>query len=223
MSREGREGRGSSGGGSSSSVSLWCCRLGWGGGGVPIPILNAVSCRAGAAQWWRRQHVQEFFPTVSLGDPTLDGLLAQHGLKVGSTPHTSPSPVGHSLKLTPPHNPLFSPLPQDKLPLKRPVDAFLPWLLSSVRQLSRPFSPHVVLWSLYLVAATTCLLRAMARRPRGGAPPTCHKAPKQPRGDQGEKNGQLRRKEGREAEERGEGRSRGAADGEGPRGTKRRK
>lgn len=198
---------------------------GWaeGGGGVPIPILNAVSCRAGAAQWWRRQHVQEFFPTVSLGDPTLDGLLAQHGLKVGSTPHTSPSPVGHSLKLTPPHNPLFSPLPQDKLPLKRPVDAFLPWLLSSVRQLSRPFSPHVVLWSLYLVAATTCLLRAMARRPRGGAPPTRHKAPKQPRGDQGEKNGQLRRKEGREAEERGEGRSRGAADGEGPRGTKRRK
>lgn len=138
------------------------------------------------------------------------------------SPHLT-EPRGAQLKAHPPHNPLFPPLPQDKLPLKRPVDAFLPWLLSSVRQLSHPFSPHIVLWSLYLVAATTCLLRAMARRPRGGAPPTRHKAPKQPRGDQGEKNGQLRRKEGREAEERGEGRSRGAADGEGPRGTKRRK
>ncbi|XP_072216729.1 lipase maturation factor 2 isoform X2 [Excalfactoria chinensis] len=154
---------------------------------------HSAESGVGAARWWRRQHVQEFFPTVSLGDPTLDDLLAQHGLK-------------------------------DKLPLKRPVDAFLPWLLSSVRRLSLPFSPHVVLWSLYLVAATTFLLRAMARRPRGGAPPTRHKAPKQQRGEQGEKNGQLRRKEGsREAEEKGESRNRGGADGEGPRGTKRRK
>ncbi|OXB61047.1 UNVERIFIED_CONTAM: hypothetical protein H355_003621 [Colinus virginianus] len=143
---------------------------------------HSAESGAGAARWWRRQHVQEFFPTVSLGDPTLDALLSQHGLK-------------------------------DKLPLKRPTDAFLPRLLSSVRQLSRPFSPHVVLWSLYLVAATTFLLRAVPRRPRGGAPPARHKAPKQQRGDPGEKNGQLRRKEGREAEEKGEG----------PRGTKRRK
>ncbi|NXF14056.1 LMF2 factor, partial [Smithornis capensis] len=35
----------------------------------------------GPAPWWRRQHVQEFFPTVSLGDPTLESLLSQHGLK----------------------------------------------------------------------------------------------------------------------------------------------
>ncbi|NXU99932.1 LMF2 factor, partial [Cettia cetti] len=35
----------------------------------------------GPAAWWRRQHVQEFFPTVSLGDPTLESLLSQHGLK----------------------------------------------------------------------------------------------------------------------------------------------
>uniref|UniRef100_A0A8C3B9D8 Lipase maturation factor n=1 Tax=Cairina moschata TaxID=8855 RepID=A0A8C3B9D8_CAIMO len=147
----------------------------------------------GATRWWRRQHVQEFFPTVSLGDPTLESLLAQHGLK-------------------------------DKAPPKRPATTFLPWLLESIRRLSLPFSGPAVLWSLYLGAASAALLRALARRPRGGAPPARHKGPK--RGDPvdrggGEKNGQVRRKE--EREERGEGRARGAADGEGPRGTKKKK
>ncbi|KAM9205208.1 lipase maturation factor 2 [Mergus octosetaceus] len=149
----------------------------------------------GATRWWRRQHVQEFFPTVSLGDPTLESLLAQHGLK-------------------------------DKAPPKRPATTFLPWLLESIRRLSLPFSGPAVLWSLYLGAASAALLRALGRRPRGGAPPSRHKGPK--RGDPvdrggGEKNGQVRRKEAREAEERGEGRARGAADGEGPRGTKKKK
>ncbi|XP_053108807.1 lipase maturation factor 2 [Hemicordylus capensis] len=32
-------------------------------------------------QWWRRQRVEEFYPAVFLGDPNLDSLLAQHGLK----------------------------------------------------------------------------------------------------------------------------------------------
>lgn len=32
-------------------------------------------------QWWRRQWVEEFFPAVSLGDPTLDTLLRQFGLQ----------------------------------------------------------------------------------------------------------------------------------------------
>uniref|UniRef100_A0A8C9TD55 Lipase maturation factor n=1 Tax=Scleropages formosus TaxID=113540 RepID=A0A8C9TD55_SCLFO len=32
-------------------------------------------------QWWRRQFVEEFFPAVYLGDPVLDSLLSQHGLK----------------------------------------------------------------------------------------------------------------------------------------------
>ncbi|KAE8616940.1 hypothetical protein XENTR_v10008930 [Xenopus tropicalis] len=31
--------------------------------------------------WWRRRHVEEFFPAVFLGDPFLDNLLTQHGLK----------------------------------------------------------------------------------------------------------------------------------------------
>lgn len=114
--------------------------------------------------------------------------------------------------------------PQDKAPPKRPATTFLPWLLESIRRLSLPFSGPAVLWSLYLGAASAALLRALARRPRGGAPPARHKGPK--RGDPvdrggGEKNGQVRRKE--EREERGEGRARGAADGEGPRGTKKKK
>ncbi|XP_006633846.2 lipase maturation factor 2a [Lepisosteus oculatus] len=31
--------------------------------------------------WWRRQFVEEFYPTVFLGDPTLDAMLSQFGLK----------------------------------------------------------------------------------------------------------------------------------------------
>ncbi|XP_064417237.1 lipase maturation factor 2a isoform X1 [Latimeria chalumnae] len=31
--------------------------------------------------WWRRQHVEEFYPTVSLGDSTLETMLQQYGLK----------------------------------------------------------------------------------------------------------------------------------------------
>ncbi|NXS69267.1 LMF2 factor, partial [Pandion haliaetus] len=124
----------------------------------------------GPAPWWRRQRVQEFFPTVSLGDPTLESLLNQHGLK-------------------------------DKTSLKRSADAFLPWLLQSLRQLSPPLSGPAVLWALYLVAATPA--------DRGGA----------------EKNGQVRRKEVKEAEEKGEGRARGVADGHGDglRSTKKKK
>lgn len=42
--------------------------------------LNVPPC---CSQWWRRQWVEEFFPPVSLGDPTLDMLLRQFGLQVG--------------------------------------------------------------------------------------------------------------------------------------------
>ncbi|XP_044796623.1 lipase maturation factor 2 isoform X3 [Bubalus bubalis] len=37
-------------------------------------------------QWWRRQWVEEFFPSVSLGDPALDMLLRQFGLQDKSPP-----------------------------------------------------------------------------------------------------------------------------------------
>lgn len=167
--------------------------------------------------------MQEFFPTVSLGDPTLESLLNQHGLKVRHCAVATP----RSWPRGSPDTPL--PLaPQDKMSLKRSADAFLPWLLQSLRQLSHPFSGPAILWSLYLVVATVYLLRALGRRPRGGAPPARHKGPR--RGDPadrgvGEKNGQVRRKEAKEAEEKGEGRTRGAADGhsDGLRGTKKKK
>lgn len=49
------------------------------GSGLRRP-LNTLSC---CSLWWRRQWVEEFFPPVSLGDPTLDMLLRQFGLQVG--------------------------------------------------------------------------------------------------------------------------------------------
>ncbi|XP_057599496.1 lipase maturation factor 2 isoform X3 [Hippopotamus amphibius kiboko] len=42
-------------------------------------------------QWWRRQWVEEFFPPVSLGDPTLDALLRQFGLQDKSPPRARSS------------------------------------------------------------------------------------------------------------------------------------
>ncbi|XP_014746244.1 PREDICTED: lipase maturation factor 2 [Sturnus vulgaris] len=115
---------------------------------------SASEASPGPAPWWRRQHVQEFFPAVSLGDPKLETLLSQHGLK-------------------------------DKPPPRRRADSLLPRFLGSVRRLCRPFSGPTLLWSLYLVAATAGLLRALARRARGGAPPARHKGPR----DRGERNG----------------------------------
>ncbi|KAM6424813.1 lipase maturation factor 2 [Rhynochetos jubatus] len=148
----------------------------------------------GPVPWWRRQHVREFFPAVSLGDAALENLLTQHGLK-------------------------------DKSPPRHLPDAPLPRLLRWLRRLSRPFSGPAVLWSLYAGAATVWLLRALGHRPRGGSPPARHKAPR--RGEPaerggGEKNGQVRRKEG---EEKGESGGRGGSDGhgEGPRLTKKKK
>ncbi|XP_047405845.1 lipase maturation factor 2 isoform X1 [Sciurus carolinensis] len=38
------------------------------------------------SRWWRRQWVEEFFPPVSLGDPTLEMLLRQFGLQDKSPP-----------------------------------------------------------------------------------------------------------------------------------------
>ncbi|XP_003783130.1 lipase maturation factor 2 [Otolemur garnettii] len=42
-------------------------------------------------RWWRRQWVEEFFPPVSLGDPTLETLLKQFGLQDKSPPQVRSS------------------------------------------------------------------------------------------------------------------------------------
>ncbi|XP_034618983.1 lipase maturation factor 2 [Trachemys scripta elegans] len=149
-------------------------------------------------QWWRRQRVEEFYPTVFLGDPNLEAMLNQYGLK-------------------------------DKAPLKRPTDAFLPTTLQLIRELSRPYTGPAVVWSLYLTAATICLLRALGSRTLGSAPSSRHKGSKRPDVAEGdgdhagnEKNGQVRKKE---AEEKVEGRARGAGDApsDSLRSTKRKK
>ncbi|NXR24823.1 LMF2 factor, partial [Cinclus mexicanus] len=140
---------------------------------------------SGPAPWWRRQHVQEFFPSVSLGDPRLESLLSQHGLK-------------------------------DKPPLRHRADAVLPRFLSSVRRLCQPFSGPTLLWSLYLVAATAGLLRALARRARWGSPPARHKGPR----ERGERNG-VRGTEGARGTEGSRGTE--GARPEGRHGNKRKK
>ncbi|KPP65388.1 lipase maturation factor 2-like [Scleropages formosus] len=51
-------------------------------------------------RWWRRQYVEEFFPTVSLGDSTLESLLWQHGIKDNSPVERSPDgPIPDALRL----------------------------------------------------------------------------------------------------------------------------
>nr|XP_023672544.1 lipase maturation factor 2-like isoform X1 [Paramormyrops kingsleyae] len=55
-------------------------------------------------QWWRRRYVEEFFPTVHLGDPFLDGLLTQYGLKdKGLTRRNSDATVPWLLRLVREH------------------------------------------------------------------------------------------------------------------------
>ncbi|KAM4035790.1 lipase maturation factor 2 [Anomaloglossus baeobatrachus] len=41
------------------------------------------------SNWWRRRHVEEFYPVVFLGDHTLESLLNQYGLKDKPTPRRS--------------------------------------------------------------------------------------------------------------------------------------
>ena len=44
--------------------------------------VTALCGRTHPQAWWKRQYVREFFPTVHLGDPKLDALLSDAGLKV---------------------------------------------------------------------------------------------------------------------------------------------
>ncbi|KAM9312656.1 lipase maturation factor 2 [Gastrophryne carolinensis] len=52
------------------------------------------------SSWWRRRHVEEFFPMVFIGDATLESLLSQHGLKDKPPPRRSlDSPLPSTLKI----------------------------------------------------------------------------------------------------------------------------
>lgn len=51
--------------------------------GVPgLGYKHLLTIQVCYSQWWHRQWVEEFFPPVSLGHPTLETLLQQFGLKV---------------------------------------------------------------------------------------------------------------------------------------------
>ena len=59
--------------------------------------------RSRPQQWWRRHYVEEFYPTVQLGDLALQEMLSQHGLKAGLS-------VLHPPPLLPRHISLQSPV-----------------------------------------------------------------------------------------------------------------
>ncbi|XP_028935205.1 LOW QUALITY PROTEIN: lipase maturation factor 2 [Ornithorhynchus anatinus] len=93
-------------------------------------------------RWWRRQWVEEFYPTVSLGDPVLDSLLNQFGLKDKTPPRLRAS---------------AAPLPQ---------------ALRLVREQLSALGPLAVLWTLVCTAAAVRLLHVLlSRNPRPSRPP----------------------------------------------------
>ncbi|CAB1345817.1 unnamed protein product [Coregonus sp. 'balchen'] len=50
-------------------------------------------------EWWRRDYAEEFYPAVQLGDPILEGMLSQHGLKEKFPIQPSPdSPLAQALR-----------------------------------------------------------------------------------------------------------------------------
>ncbi|XP_038612219.1 lipase maturation factor 2 [Tachyglossus aculeatus] len=93
-------------------------------------------------RWWRRQWVEEFYPTVSLGDPVLDSLLNQFGLKDKTPPRlrTSAAPLPQALRL--------------------------------VREQLLALGPLAVLWTLVCTVVAVRLLHVLlSRNPRPSRPP----------------------------------------------------
>uniref|UniRef100_K9IZA5 Lipase maturation factor n=1 Tax=Desmodus rotundus TaxID=9430 RepID=K9IZA5_DESRO len=94
-------------------------------------------------RWWRRQWVEEFFPPVSLGDPTLDTLLRQFGLQDKSPPRARSS--SNSL-----------------------AQALL-W----VREQLSPLEAPTLLWALILTVGAIRVMQALlGTRPSQSSPPS---------------------------------------------------
>uniref|UniRef100_A0A6I8N2N6 Lipase maturation factor n=1 Tax=Ornithorhynchus anatinus TaxID=9258 RepID=A0A6I8N2N6_ORNAN len=112
----------------------------------PQPVVHQLRLPPAAGpeggRWWRRQWVEEFYPTVSLGDPVLDSLLNQFGLKDKTPPRLRAS---------------AAPLPQ---------------ALRLVREQLSALGPLAVLWTLVCTAAAVRLLHVLlSRNPRPSRPP----------------------------------------------------
>uniref|UniRef100_A0A8C5KQW9 Lipase maturation factor n=1 Tax=Jaculus jaculus TaxID=51337 RepID=A0A8C5KQW9_JACJA len=82
-------------------------------------------------QWWRRQWVEEFFPPVSLGDPTLEMLLRQFGLQDKSPPRA------------------------------RSPNNSLSQALNWIRMQLSPLEPPTLLWGLLGAVAAVRVMQAM--------------------------------------------------------------
>lgn len=92
-------------------------------------------------QWWRRQWVEEFFPPVSLGDPTLDMLLRQFGLQDKSPPRA------------------------------RSSSNILTQALHWVRRQLSPLEAPTLLWGLILTVGTIKVVQALlGHHPSGSCP-----------------------------------------------------
>ncbi|KAF0883190.1 LMF2 factor, partial [Crocuta crocuta] len=87
------------------------------------------------SQWWRRQWVEEFFPPVSLGDPTLDVLLRQFGLQ-----DRGPARARSSSNA-------------------------LAQALSWVRKQLSPLEPSTLLWGLLAAVGAIRVVQALHSRP----------------------------------------------------------
>ncbi|XP_060100474.1 lipase maturation factor 2-like [Heteronotia binoei] len=148
-------------------------------------------------KWWQRQRVEEFYPTVFLGDTQLDAFLTQYGLK-------DKSPAKR---------------PSDSL-----LPAALRLVREHTRPYS---GPALIWSLYLTAALLGLLRGARGWLSGGGPPSGKQKASKRPEaaahvgggGDQagGEKNGQLRK----EAAEKGKASTEAPADG--PRNVKKRK
>ncbi|XP_045690829.1 lipase maturation factor 2 isoform X2 [Phyllostomus hastatus] len=93
-------------------------------------------------RWWRRQWVEEFFPPVSLGDPTLDTLLRQFGLQDKSPPRARSS--------------------------GNPLARALLW----VREQLSPLEAPALLWGLILAVGAVRVVQALlGPRPSRSSPP----------------------------------------------------
>lgn len=117
------------------------------------------------SQWWRRQWVEEFFPPVSLGDPTLDTLLRQFGLQVGR--HWVGGVAGVTLPHRGgPHRPSSILHPQDKSPPRaRSSSNTLAQALRWVRKQLSPLEPSTLLWGLLAAVGAIRVMQALHSRP----------------------------------------------------------
>ncbi|KAM9467486.1 lipase maturation factor 2b [Clarias gariepinus] len=95
-----------------------------------------------ALTWWKRQYVREFFPTVHLGDPVLEDMLKEAGLKKTPVQPGSERPVSLPLSGSDSNTPLSQ-------------------ALSVLQIQSRGLHGHHLTWGLLVTVAFILLIQTM--------------------------------------------------------------